>query len=118
MHMSRRHPRIRCAVLAAVAGLAACADQTGTGTSTESEDELPPVESREVASPTLSSVQASPPDIQMCGATVEMGLTNGTDTPGNVVIGNDATNLYLTYVATKEHWYISDTRIAAVATVA
>lgn len=78
----------------------------------------PPVEERAIITPNLSSVVGLTPMVATCGPGVELTLTNFRATPGKVIVTNDATNLYVTYTASTEGWYISETRVAVGRTVA
>jgi peptidoglycan/xylan/chitin deacetylase (PgdA/CDA1 family) len=98
---------------AAIAFFGACQDAV-TFTEPRANPALPASEVRDVPPPALTSLRPSAPAISStCGAGVTYKLSDGIRTPGTVIINNDASNLYITYSATSQHWWISDTRLAA-----
>jgi peptidoglycan/xylan/chitin deacetylase (PgdA/CDA1 family) len=50
--------------------------------------------------------------LKSCSAPTVYKLTNIRHTPGTVTVTNDASNLYVNYQITRDHWFISDTRLA------
>jgi peptidoglycan/xylan/chitin deacetylase (PgdA/CDA1 family) len=77
--------------------------------------QLPASEVRNYPTPALTSLRPTPPAIaSTCGPGVTYKLSDGVRSPATVTINNDASNLYITYAVTQQHWWISDTRLAAV----
>jgi peptidoglycan/xylan/chitin deacetylase (PgdA/CDA1 family) len=93
--------------------LTACQDSI-TITEPRANPELPASEVRSFPTPALTSLRGSPPSIATtCGTGSSYKLSDGIRTIGTVTVNNDATYLYVTYAITSQHWWISDTRLAA-----
>lgn len=78
------------------------------------EPQLPASETRPIARPELSSLRSTAPTIATCAPPTTYTLSEGSRSPGTVSIGNDASNIYVTYAITAQHWWVSDTRLAVV----
>jgi peptidoglycan/xylan/chitin deacetylase (PgdA/CDA1 family) len=102
------------AAVAALLGFGACADEISAPV--EPNEELV-TETRSVGAPNLSTVYNSAPSMALCGPEAKYTLFTGRYTPGTVRVGNDATNLYVTY-ATEGEWFLSETRVAIGKTLA
>jgi peptidoglycan/xylan/chitin deacetylase (PgdA/CDA1 family) len=113
--LARSIPRaLSLAVVAGVAiALSACQDSIRL-TEPAANPLLPASEVHEFPTPALSSLRPTAPMLSStCGAGVTYALSDGIRSPGTVNINNDADYLYVTYVITSQHWWISDTRIGA-----
>jgi peptidoglycan/xylan/chitin deacetylase (PgdA/CDA1 family) len=64
-----------------------------------------------VGPPVFSTVYNSAPSLAMCGPEAKYTIWAGKYTQGSVRVGNDATNLYVTYASDGE-WFLTDTRVA------
>ena len=109
--MSRfKYACTRAAMVLSVVAAAACSDDSSPTQQTQTK--LPATETRQIPPPLLSTMLASSPALQVCGTPVQLTMTDGKWTPGNVTISNDAQNIYVTYTSPDDGWYISDTRLA------
>lgn len=96
------------------AALAACS--TDDTVAPAGDTDALPEEVREVTAPVVSSVLGSAPALPACGTQTKYQLWAGRNTPGSVLVSNDAQNLYVTYEvsASQKDWFISNTRLAVV----
>lgn len=116
------------------AALAACSDAP-TAPPSQSSEVVPANELRTIKAPLLANTRESSPlmSIESCAPVVRYRLTNLRHTPGEVIVTNDASKLYVTYQigrrggddddddddeddddrrTSTDNWYISDTRLA------
>jgi hypothetical protein len=110
----KSRPLLRGLLAASTAILIAACRDSITFTEPKANPLLPASEVRDVPAPALTSLRPTAPAISSaCGPGVTWKLSDGIRTPGTVTVINDGTNLYITYAITSQHWWISDTRLAA-----
>ncbi len=104
-------------VMVAALAVGGCQDGAVTGPpgaqpAPEEPATLPAAEVKSIPAPEVSSLRSSAALVATCAPATAYPLSDGKRTIGSVSVGNDATNLYVTYAVPTKHWWLSDSRLA------